>query len=251
MRPEKDTVLSVEGLCKSFAGIAANRDVCMSIAAGQLHAVIGPNGAGKTTLISLLSGETKPDAGTVRLEGRDITRLPAAARARIGLQRSFQITSVFLDLTVLDNAILAVQGQRAGSLYSLGQDPDILAEATALLAVVGIEPLARRPVETLAHGARRQLELAMTLAGSPRLLLLDEPLAGAGPEESLEVIRLLGKLRARHAILLVEHDMEAVFSLADQITVMVGGAVIASGTPDAIRRNSSVQEAYLGVEACS
>jgi branched-chain amino acid transport system ATP-binding protein len=242
-------MLQVEGLTKSFGGIVATDDLSLNVAAGELHAVIGPNGAGKTTLIAQLSGQLSPDGGRVRFAGQDITRLPMYRRSLLGLARSFQITSLFLDLSALDNVALAVQAH-AGHSFSFWRDaraePELREPARAALARVGLSARADLPASALSHGEHRQLELAMALAGSPRMLLLDEPMAGLGPEESARMVTMLRALKGELTILLVEHDMEAVFALADRITVLVYGRVIASGLPAEIRNNAAVRDAYLG-----
>ena len=216
-----------------------------------MHALIGPNGAGKTTLISQLSGLVRPDAGTIRFAGRDITRLAAHARAHQGLARSFQITSLMAGMTVIENVALAVQA-RAGHSFRFWRpaagDERLERPAMAALEKVGIAGRAGDAVGALSHGERRQLEIAMALASGPRLLLLDEPMAGMGPEESARMIAILQGLKGTAAMLLVEHDMDAVFALADRISVLVYGRVIASGPPAAIRANEAVRRAYLGEE---
>jgi branched-chain amino acid transport system ATP-binding protein len=214
-----------------------------------LHAVIGPNGAGKTTLISQLSGQLPSDAGRIRFGGDDITTLPMHRRSALGLARSFQITSLFLDVSALDNVALAVQAH-AGHSFRFWRDARREAElrepARAALDRVGLGGRADWPASALSHGEHRQLELAMALAGRPRMLLLDEPMAGMGPEESARMVKLLRELKRELTILLIEHDMEAVFALADRITVLVYGRVIASGAPAVIRANPQVRDAYLG-----
>jgi branched-chain amino acid transport system ATP-binding protein len=244
-------LLEIENLAKRFGGIVATDDVTVSIPEGELHAVIGPNGAGKTTLIAQLSGQLLSDSGTIRFGGADITRLPSYRRSQLGLARSFQITSLFLDLSVLDNVALAVQAQ-AGHSFQFWRDARkelVLREpARQALARVGLGGRADERASALSHGEHRLLELAMALAGNPRLLLLDEPMAGLGPEESARMVEMLAGLKRNYTILLVEHDMEAVFALADRVTVLVYGRVIASGSPDAIRKNEQVREAYLGEE---
>ena len=242
-------VLSVERLVKRFGGLTATDDLSLTVAPGEIHAVIGPNGAGKTTLINQLGGEFFPDEGRIVFEGRDITRLPPHERSLAGVGRSYQITSVFADFTVLQNVSLAVQGH-AGHSFRFWKPASAQHElnepARAALAQVGLADRADTPVAALAHGERRQLEIAMTLASSPRLLLLDEPMAGMSHAESEGVVRLLAGLKGRYTILLVEHDMDAVFALADRITVLVYGRPIACGTPEEIRNNAEVREAYLG-----
>ena len=244
-----EPLLQIEGLAKRFGGIVATDNVTLSIAAGELHAVIGPNGAGKTTLIAQLSGQLTPDAGRIRFAGDDITALPMYRRSRLGLARSFQITSLFLDLSVLDNVTLAVQAHRGHSFHfwrDARKDKGLRQPARAALARVGLGAREHLPASALSHGEHRQLEFAMALAGGPRMLLLDEPMAGLGPEESARMVGMLRELKKELTILLVEHDMEAVFALADRITVLVYGRVIASGAPAEIRANAQVRDAYLG-----
>ena len=244
-----ETLLQVENLVKRFGGIVATDDLSLTVAKGELHAIIGPNGAGKTTLIAQLSGQFRPDAGRINFGGADITALPMYRRCLLGLARSFQITSLFLDLSVLDNVALAVQAH-AGHSFHFWRDVraqgELRAPARAALARVGLTDRADLPASALSHGEHRLLELAMALAGSPRMLLLDEPMAGLGPEESARMVEMLRALKSELTILLVEHDMEAVFALADRITVLVYGRVIASGAPDDIRANAAVRDAYLG-----
>jgi branched-chain amino acid transport system ATP-binding protein len=244
-----EPLLQVESLAKRFGGIVATDDLALDVAAGELHAIIGPNGAGKTTLIAQLSGQLRPDSGRIRFAGHDITALPMDRRSRLGLARSFQITSLFLDLSVLDNVALAVQAQ-AGHSFRFWRDarnePELRQPARTALERVGLGARAELPASVLSHGEHRQLELAMALAGEPRMLLLDEPMAGLGPEESTAMLELLRSLKRELTILLVEHDMEAVFALAERITVLVYGRVIASGEPAAIRANDDVRQAYLG-----
>jgi branched-chain amino acid transport system ATP-binding protein len=244
-----DTLLAVEGLTKRFGGILASDNIALDVKQGELHAIIGPNGAGKTTLIGQLTGMLTPDTGTVRFAGEDITALPAYSRSLLGLARSFQITSLFLDLSALGNVALAVQAH-AGHSFQFWRDAreekDLREPALAALALVGLADRADRPASALSHGEHRQLELAMALAGKPRMLLLDEPMAGLGTDESARMVKLLRELKREYTILLIEHDMEAVFALADRISVLVYGRVIASGTPDVIRANKDVRDAYLG-----
>jgi branched-chain amino acid transport system ATP-binding protein len=244
-----EPLLQTESLAKRFGGIVATDDVTLGIAPGELHAIIGPNGAGKTTLIAQLSGQLTPDAGRIRFAGHDISALPVHRRSHLGLARSFQITSLFLDLGVLDNVALAVQAH-AGHSFHFWRDArserQLREPARAALARVGLEARANLPASALSHGEHRQLELAMALAGNPRMLLLDEPMAGLGPEESARMVTMLRELKKELTILLVEHDMEAVFALADRITVLVYGRVIASGAPADIRANQQVRDAYLG-----
>ena len=242
-------LLQVENLAKRFGGIVASDDLALDVAPGELHAVIGPNGAGKTTLIAQLSGQLKPDSGRIRFAGHDITALPMYRRSALGLARSFQITSLFLDLSALDNVALSVQAHAGHSFRfwrAARAQAELRAPARAALERVGLSGRADWPASALSHGEHRLRELAMALAGSPRMLLLDEPMAGLGPEESARMVTMLRELKNEFTILLVEHDMEAVFALADRITVLVYGRVIASGPPEAIRANEAVREAYLG-----
>jgi branched-chain amino acid transport system ATP-binding protein len=244
-----EPLLRVEGLTKRFGGVIASDGVMLDVAAGELHAIIGPNGAGKTTLIGQLTGEIAPDAGRIAFDGQDVTALPVYERSMLGLARSFQITSLFLDFTALDNVALAVQAHAGHSFHfwkparteSALRDP-----ARAALERVGLGARADEFVSNMSHGEQRQLELAMALACQPRMLLLDEPMAGLGPEESARMVAMLRALKSELTILLIEHDMEAVFALADRISVLVYGRVIASGLPDAIRANPEVRQAYLG-----
>ena len=230
-------VLRVSGLQKRFGGVLAVDDISLDLAESELHAVIGPNGAGKTTLIHLLSGALEPSAGTIMLDDRDITGLAMHQRVRLGLARSYQISSVFPNFTVLENLAFAVRG--AGGV----DDQD---RTRAELEAVGLANSADRLANTLAHGERRQLELGLVLATGARILLLDEPMAGMGPEEAVRILGLIEALKSRRTILLVEHDMAAVFRLADRISTLVNGRVIASGAPDEIRRHPEVRRAYLG-----
>ena len=244
-------VLELQGLNKSFGALHATRDLSFCVNAGEIHALIGPNGAGKTTLIQQIYGALKPDTGHVLLNGKDITSLPVPGRVRAGIGRSFQISNVLMDFTVLENGIIAEQarlGQSFRFLRPAFDDPDLIAGAQKILARVGLDDRADQRVGDLAHGERRMLELGLALATAPQLLLLDEPMAGAGPEESQRMSQIIETLRGKLAILLIEHDMDAVFRLADRITVLVEGAVIASGTADEISNSAAVQTAYLGSE---
>ena len=244
-----DALLEVDRLAKRFGGIVATDDVDIAVPEGELHAVIGPNGAGKTTLISQLSGTLIADAGRIRFAGADITRAPAWRRSHLGLARSFQITSLFLDLTVLDNVALAVQAHAGHSFHfwrNARREERLRQPARAALEQVGLAHRADVRASLISHGEHRLLELAMALAGQPRMLLLDEPMAGLGPDESARMVETLRGLMRRYTILLVEHDMEAVFARADRITVLVYGRVIAPGAPHVIRANGEVREAYLG-----
>jgi branched-chain amino acid transport system ATP-binding protein len=243
------SLLQTERLTRRFGGVVAADAITLDIAPNEVHAVIGPNGAGKTTLISLLSGEIAPQAGSIRFDGADITRLPVYRRSRLGLARSFQITSLFRDFTALDNVALAVQAH-CGHSFRFWRDArredELRQPALAALDRVGLGQRAGVRVDKLSHGEQRQLEIAMALATGPRLLLLDEPMAGMGPEESARMVHMLRALKGSVTILLIEHDMEAVFALADRLTVLVYGRIIASGHPEAIRADAAVRQAYLG-----
>jgi len=246
-----EPLLQIEGLSKRFGGIVASNNISLAVAPGELHAVIGPNGAGKTTLIAQLTGELSPNTGRVRFGGIDITRTPPFRRSLLGLARSFLITSVFPDLTVLDNVALAVQAHAGHSFHfwrNARNDAALREPARAALARVGLNGRDHTIVGTMSHGEHRQLEIAMALATAPRMLLLDEPMAGMGPEESARLVATLRELKQHYTILLVEHDMDAVFALADRISVLVYGRVIASGLPNDIRNNAEVKQAYLGDE---
>ena len=244
-----DRLLEVRGVTKTFGGLIATNRVDLDVMEGETHAVIGPNGAGKTTLIGQLAGDLTPEVGVIRFAGEDITGLPAPARSRRGLARSFQITSIFRDFTALDNVALAVQAH-AGHSFRFWRpartDPALRQPALAILDALGLGARAGVLAANLAHGEQRPLEIAMAMATGPRLLLLDEPVAGMGAEESERMIVFLRSLKGRLAILLVEHDMDAVFALADRISVMVYGRVIATGEPEVIRSNPEVRRAYLG-----
>jgi branched-chain amino acid transport system ATP-binding protein len=244
-----DALLEIEGLTKRFGGVIASDGINLAVPTGELHAIIGPNGAGKTTLIGQLTGEIAPDAGGIRFGGEDITALPAYRRSLRGLARSFQITSLFNDFTALDNVALAVQAHAGGSFrfwHDARKDPALREPAREMIARVGLAGRENVIVSNMSHGEHRQLEIAMALATRPRMLLLDEPMAGMGPEESARMIALLRELKRELTILLIEHDMDAVFALADRISVLVYGRVIASGEPAAIRANAEVRRAYLG-----
>lgn len=244
-------LLSVSGLKKSFGGVTATDDVNLEVVKGELHAIIGPNGAGKTTLISQLSGSVKPDAGVIRLNGANITHKPAHARARLGITRSFQITSLVMDMSVVDNIALAVQATDGHSFKFLkpARSIDHIREkALAVLSEVGLVERALDPTRNLSHGEHRQMELAIALASQAELMLLDEPMAGLGPEESATMVDYLKRLKDKRTILLIEHDMDAVFALADRISVLVYGKIIATGLPADIRANDAVRHAYLGEE---
>ena len=238
-------VLELQNLHKSFGALQATRDLSFCVNAGEIHALIGPNGAGKTTLIQQIYGALKPDTGTVLLNGRDITGLSVADRVQAGIGRSFQISNVLMDFTVLENAIIAEQARLRQSfrfLHPAFDDPDLQTGAHKILNRAAAQ------ASDLAHGERRMLELALALATRPDLLLLDEPMAGAGQQESQRMSQIINDLRGTVAILLIEHDMDAVFRLADRITVLVEGAVIATGTADQISHDAAVRAAYLGSE---
>jgi branched-chain amino acid transport system ATP-binding protein len=244
-----DPLLRVEKLVRRFGGVIATDHVSLDVAKGELHAIIGPNGAGKTTLISQLTGQLPPHSGTIHFAGADITRLPAFRRSALGLARSFQITSLLPDFTASDNVALAAQAHDGHSFYFWGnarKESALRNAALAALKRVGLEHRADVVVSRLSHGEQRELELAVALATRPQLLLLDEPMAGLGTTESARMVKLLQELRREVTIVLVEHDMEAVFALADRITVLVYGRVIASDVPAAIRQNEEVRRAYLG-----
>jgi branched-chain amino acid transport system ATP-binding protein len=244
-----EPVLRIELLSRRFGGLAALSDVSLDLHGGGVHALIGPNGAGKTTLINLLSGDLAPSGGSVRFAGRDIAGLAPERIARLGIARLYQKTNIFAEFPAFENCRLAAQA-RLGKPWSVLRAAytyrEINAAAERALALVGLDARSKDAALTLSHGEQRQLEIAMTLATSPQVLLLDEPLAGMGNEESQRMVALIARLASDHAILLVEHDMDAVFSVASVLTVMVDGRVLASGAPDAIRRNKAVQEAYLG-----
>ncbi|MGB2817925.1 MAG: ABC transporter ATP-binding protein [Burkholderiaceae bacterium] len=248
------TLLAVEGLTKRFGGLVATDRLDLAVARDEVHAVIGPNGAGKTTLIAQLAGTLAPDAGRIVMDGVDITRRSAHVRAAHGIARSYQVTNVFRRFTSLDNAALAVQAC-AGSSFRFWRparaERALFDQASALLARVGLQERAQVPAGALAHGEQRQLEVALALASRPRLLLLDEPMAGMGPDESERMVALIQGLKGSVTIVLVEHDMDAVFRLADRISVLVYGRVLATGTPADIRANAEVRQAYLGAEAAA
>ena len=245
-------MLEVRGLTKAFGALRASDGIDFDVREGETHAVIGPNGAGKTTFIGQLGGGLRPDAGRIVFAGEDVTALSAPRRARKGLARSFQITSIYPEFSVLTNVALAVQAH-AGHSFRLWRDARtdraLVAPAEQILAEVGLAPRAHALAANLSHGEQRQLEVAMALATKPRLLLLDEPMAGMGAEDSQRMIAFLGTLKRRYTIVLVEHDMDAVFRLADRISVLVYGRVIATGEPEAVRANPEVRAAYLGEDA--
>ena len=242
-------LLQIEGLTKRFGGVVAADAIALDLPAGEFHAVIGPNGAGKSTLVALLCGEVPAEAGSIRFDGADITRLTADRRSRLGLARSFQITSLFPEFSAIDNVALAVQAHAGHSFHfwkNARCDAALREPALAALAAVELGPRADTRVDRLSHGEQRQLEIAVALASRPRLLLLDEPMAGLGPDETARMTVLLRKLKGTVTILLIEHDMETVFALADRITALVYGRAIASGAPASIRADAGVREAYLG-----
>jgi len=248
-RAVAEALLEIERLSKHFGGVVASDAISLALGPGELHAIIGPNGAGKTTLIGQLTGEIAPDGGRIRFGSRDITALPVYRRSRIGLARSFQISSLFPEFTALDNVALAVQAH-SGHSFRFWRDArheQALREpARRALDRVALAGRADTRVADLSHGERRQLEIAMALATKPRMLLLDEPMAGMGPGESARLVGTLRALKGGITILLIEHDMEAVFALADRISVLVYGRIIASGRPEAIRADAAVRQAYLG-----
>jgi branched-chain amino acid transport system ATP-binding protein len=246
-----EPLLDIQGLVKAFGALRATDGVTLDVLPGETHAIIGPNGAGKTTLIAQLSGDLRPDAGRIRFAGEDITPLGAAARSHKGLARSFQITSVYREFSALDNVALAVQAHAGHSFRfwrAAQSEAALRGPARAILDEVGLGSRANVLAANLAHGEQRQLEIAMVLATRPRLLLLDEPVAGMGADESQRMVQFLGTLKGRQTMVLVEHDMDAVFTLADRISVLVYGRIIATGTPEQIRANREVRAAYLGEE---
>lgn len=242
-------LLACDMLTRRFGGLTAVHDLTLNFELGEVHAVIGTNGAGKSTLINMLSGELPASSGLIRLQGQDITHWPQPRRARAGIGRSYQRTTIFNEFSVFENCRLCAQAHFARPLaiwQSARHCRDSGDVARQALQAVGLGPAADQPAGALSHGGKRQLEIAMCLATQPRVLLLDEPLAGMGAEETDRMLQVLQRLKAGHAILLVEHDMDAVFRVAERISVMVNGELIASGTPDAIRNNRDVQLAYLG-----
>jgi branched-chain amino acid transport system ATP-binding protein len=247
-----EPLLSVQDLSKSYGALKVTQDVSLDVHEGQLHAIIGPNGAGKTTLISQLSGQLRPDSGRVVYAGQDITRLDMAGRVRLGLARSFQLTTLLPSFSVLENVALAVQARNGSSFRFLrpaASEQALNDQAMACLADVGLADRSRRLAGSLSHGEKRQLELAVALATQPRLLLLDEPLAGTGHEEAAHLVDMFGRLKNRVTMVLIEHDMDAVFALADMVSVLVYGQIVASGPPSDVRADVKVRAAYLGEEA--
>ncbi|MDP9129773.1 MAG: ABC transporter ATP-binding protein [Candidatus Binatota bacterium] len=244
-----EAILQVRDLTKHFGGLAAVENVSLDVRTGELHAVIGPNGAGKSTLINLLSGELRASSGEILFHGREIGSLAPEQRSRLGIGRSFQKTNIFPSFTALENCRLAAQSRDPRPWRWLREAPSyesIMSKGQQALAAVKLSERASDLAFALSHGEQRQLEIAMCLATDPQLLLLDEPLAGMGTEESLNMVQLIKQLAATHAVLLVEHDMDAVFQLAQVLTVMVDGRLLASGSPEQIRTNRDVQVAYLG-----
>ena len=247
-----DPVLSLDRISKRFGALMANEKVSLDLHVGEIHALIGPNGAGKSTLISQIAGEIKPDAGTILFSGQPINEMGVVERARIGLGRTFQVSSLIGEFTVLQNVMLAVQGQRGrsyGFFSRFRSDAMLQSEARVHVAELGLEDRADVRVSNLSHGERRQLEMAMAMALKPKALLLDEPLAGIGPGGAVKTTALLNEMKHKVPILLIEHDMLAVFALADRISVMVYGRIIATGSVEEIKGNAEVKSAYLGEEA--
>ena len=247
-----DPILDIRGISKSFGALKASNSISLDLRAGEIHALIGPNGAGKSTLIKQIAGGLRPDSGTVYFDRQDITALSTAARARLGMGRTFQISSLAQEYTVLQNTVLGALGNR-GDVFRffrpVMKDADLLATATEALEMVGLEDFKSFVTSELSHGQRRQLEVAVALTLSPKVFLMDEPMAGLGTEGSHRLMGFLGELKHKAPILLVEHDMDAVFTLADRISVLVYGEIIASGSVDEIRGNPIVRSAYLGEEA--
>ena len=246
-----DAVLHLERLRKSVGALVVTDELTFDVMPRELHAVIGPNGAGKTTLINQISGLIAPDAGTIQFGGRDITALPTHARAELGLARSFQVSSILPGFSALENVALAVQSRAGSSFRVLGRaaaEAALNGPAMAALADVGLAERAHIPAGELAHGEKRALELAIALAMQPKLLLLDEPMAGTGREETARLVEVLRRLKGRFSVVLVEHDMTAVFALADRISVLIYGRILASGTPAGVRADPRVVAAYLGDE---
>ncbi|MES2537951.1 MAG: ABC transporter ATP-binding protein [Pseudomonadota bacterium] len=246
------SLLRTENLVKRYGGLTVTDGVSLDIRKGELHAIIGPNGAGKTTLINQLSGELSPDSGAIWFGDREVTAIPISGRARNGLLRSYQITSIFDAFTVLENAVVAAMGTQEHAFHfwkPMLKRTGIVNAAQEALAATGMSSLGGTIAGDLGYGERRQLELAMALAAKPEVLLLDEPMAGMSPQESAVVVKLLQSLKGRYTIVLIEHDMDAVFSLADRISVLVYGRLIATGTPDELRNDAEVRASYLGDEA--
>lgn len=247
-----DPILETQGISKSFGALAASKDITLDLRPSEIHALIGPNGAGKSTLIQQIAGALRPDSGHIKLGGIDVTPLSTAARARLGMGRTFQISSLAMDYTVLQNAMLGALGQR-GDVFRffrpVMQDASLREVAENALSQVGLSDVRNMRAAELSHGQRRQLEVAVALTLQPRVFLMDEPMAGLGTEGTARMVGFLDALRRQAPILLIEHDMDAVFALADRISVLVYGQVIATGTADDIRKNPQVREAYLGEES--
>lgn len=246
-----DAILRVDRLGKSFGGLIATNNVTLKFERGQIHAIIGPNGAGKTTLINLLSGDLLPNDGTIHFNGRNITRLPPYKISQLGIGRSYQKTNIFAEFTCFENCWVAAQSRLKTSMrfFRNARHLQAVQERTVMaLELCGLNSRRDSLASSMSYGEQRQLEIGMMLATEPELLLLDEPLAGMGSEESLQVIELLRRLAEKHTLILIEHDMDAVFSIADQLTVMVNGRILETGTVEQIRSSQAVQEAYLGVE---
>ena len=246
-----DPILDIRGISKSFGGLKASNNISIDLRRGEIHALIGPNGAGKSTLIKQIAGELTPDSGSIHFNGPDVSLLSTAARARLGMGRTFQISSLAMDYTVLQNVVLGALGHR-GDIFRffnrVMKDKALVAAAEDALQQVGLEDFYMSRTADLSHGQRRQLEVAVALTLEPKAFLMDEPMAGLGAEGSRRLVEFLGTLRHKAPILLVEHDMDAVFALADRISVLVYGEIVATGTPDEIRANPLVRSAYLGEE---
>ncbi|MBZ9782015.1 ABC transporter ATP-binding protein [Pseudomonas sp. REP124] len=243
--------LSIRDLHKAFGAVKATNGASLELAKGELHAIIGPNGAGKSTLIAQIAGEIFPDSGQIHLDDQDITRVPAWQRPRLGLARAFQVSQLYTEFTLQENVALAIaarEGKAFGMWRPLSRDTRLLEPALGYLQQVGLGPRAQDPVNELSHGERRQLEIALALAQEASVLLLDEPMAGMGADESARMTELLHSLKGRYAILLVEHDMDAVFALADRITVLVYGQTVLTGSVEQVRNDPQVRAAYLGEE---
>jgi branched-chain amino acid transport system ATP-binding protein len=244
-----EPVLKAEGIIKRFGALVACHEISLDLLPGEIHALIGPNGAGKSTLVNQITGELRPDAGRIWFDGRDVSSLDAAARAGLGMARTFQISNLAMEMSVLKNVMLAIQaisGKTYRFFAPVNRDRSLIEPAMACLERVELGGRAHIRVADLSHGERRRLEIAVALALSPKAFLMDEPMAGMGPEGSRQLTAMLHELRAEAPILLIEHDMDAVFSLADRVSVLVGGAIIATGGIDEIRSNPDVQSAYLG-----
>lgn len=245
-------LLTIKDLVKRFGGLVATDHANLTIREGEIHALIGPNGAGKTTLIHQISGTLQPDAGSIVFRGEDVTRMPMHTRVGLGLARSYQITNIYKGFSVLDNVALAVQARTGTSMSffrPVDRERETFDQARGVVDRIGLAHRMNALASNLAHGEQRQLELGLALATNPKLLLLDEPMAGMGPEESEAMVKLVSSLRGQVTMLLIEHDMDAVFRLADRISALVYGHVIATGTPDEIRKDPKVRKAYLGEEA--